>query len=99
MNDQPTAAPMTAKKRVTIFSPWAKKMVSVKPYSSSAKKLYRYYIQEFGYDPSWIVPPDLKFHVDSGRFTRRKAPPKPTIEARTSYKNYPAPTASTTPGR
>ena len=59
MNDQPTAAPMTAKKRVTIFSPWAKKMVSVKPYSSSAKKLYRYYIQEFGYDPSWIVPPDL----------------------------------------
>ena len=52
MNDQPTAAPMTAKKRVTIFSPWAKKMVSVKPYSSSAKKLYRYYIQEFGYDPA-----------------------------------------------
>ena len=71
MNDQPTAAPMTAKKRVTIFSPWAKKMVSVKPYSSSAKKLYRYYIQEFGYDPSWIVPPDLKFHVDTGRFRDR----------------------------
>ena len=88
MNDQPTAAPMTAKKRVSIFSPWANRMVSVKPYSSPAKKLYRYYIQEFGYDPSWIVPPDLKFHVDSGRFTRTKAPPKPAIEARTSYKNY-----------
>ena len=49
------------KKRVSIFSPWANRMVSVKPYSSPAKKLYRYYIQEFGYDPSWIVPPDLKF--------------------------------------
>ena len=88
MNDQPTAAPMTAKKRVSIFSPWANRMVSVSPYSPKAKKLYRYYIQEFGYAPSWIVPPDLKFHVGSGRFTRTKAPPTPAIEARTSYKNY-----------
>ena len=44
MNDQLTAAPMTAKKRVSIFSPWANMIVSVSPYSSSAKKLYRYYI-------------------------------------------------------
>ena len=27
-----------------------------------AKKLYRFYIQELGYDAAWIAPPNLKFH-------------------------------------
>ena len=83
MNDQPTPAPMTAKKRVTIFSPWAKKMVSVKPYSSSAKKLYRYYIQEFEYDPSWQGNPRERHGRPScrrrtpasGSTTRLSSPP------------------------
>ena len=100
MNDQPTAAPMTALKamqkkqlpcskkkktnRVSIFSPWRNKMVSVQPYSATAKRLYRWYIQELGYDAGWIAPPNLKFHEESGRFTRVK----PKVETRTAYKKY-----------
>ena len=34
--------------RVSIFSPWANRMVSVNPYSPKAKRLYRWYIQELG---------------------------------------------------
>ena len=57
------------KERVSIYSPWANKMVRVNPYSKAAKKLYRFYIVELGYDAAWITPSDLKFHEHSGRFT------------------------------
>ena len=50
------------KKLVSIFSPWASRMVRVNPYSPKAKKLYRFYIEELGYDAAWIAPPDLAFH-------------------------------------
>ena len=68
--------------RVAIFSPWRKKMVSVEPYGATAKRLYRWYIQELDFDAGWIAPPDLKFHEASGRFTQpfprpRAAPPQP----------------------
>ena len=42
--------------RVSIFSPWRNKMVSVKPYGPTAKKLYKFYIHELGYDAAWIAP-------------------------------------------
>ena len=71
-------------KRVSIFSPWRKKMVSVEPYSATAKRLYRWYIQELDFDAGWIAPRDLKFHEESGRFTRVK----PKVETRTAYKKY-----------
>ena len=45
--------------RVSIFSPWKNRMVSVSPYSANAKKLYRFYIEELGYDAAWIAPPNL----------------------------------------
>ena len=68
--------------RVSIFSPWRNRMVSVQPDSATAKRLYRWYIQELGYDAGWIAPPNLKFHEASGRFTRVK----PKVETRTAYK-------------
>ena len=36
--------------RVSIISPWKNRMVSVSPYSANAKKLYRFYIEELGYE-------------------------------------------------
>ena len=45
-------------------------MVSVAPYSANAKRLYKYYISELGYDERWIVPVDLKYYEDSGVFRR-----------------------------
>ena len=64
----PCAAHGKKTARVSIFSPWKNKMVSVSPYSANAKKLYKYYIQELGYDAAWIAPPDLRFYEESGRF-------------------------------
>eukprot|EP01043_Picozoa_sp_COSAG02_P087410 COSAG02_NODE_24693_length_680_cov_1.010327_1_plen_94_part_10 len=63
-------------------------MVSVAPYSANAKKLYRYYIKELGYDPRWIAPPDLKFYESSGRFRKVKVPDEPKVGMRHSYKSY-----------
>ena len=82
--------PCTKKKseRVSIFSPWANRMVSVKPYGTQAKKLYRYYIQELDYDPAWIAPKDLKFYEESGRFRRVKTAPEPEMAMKQSYKGY-----------
>ena len=74
------------KKLVSIFNPWASRMVRVNPYSPKAKKLYRFYIEELGYDAAWIAPPDLAFHEDSGRFTRRRKPAE--LSSKTSFKSY-----------
>ena len=58
------------KATVAIYNPWKNKMVRVNPYSADAKKLYKYYIKELGYDPAWIAPADLKFYADS--YARRR---------------------------
>ena len=71
------------KGRVSIYSPWAKRRVKVDPYGKAAKKLYRFYIVELGYDAAWITPSDLKFDEHSGRFTRQ-----PDISSKTSFKSY-----------
>ena len=52
-------------------------MVSVNPYSANAKKLYKFYIEELGYDAAWIAPKDLKFYEESRRFLRVKPKPAP----------------------
>ena len=84
MKKKPLPCGKKKSKRVSIFSPWRKKMVSVEPYSATAKRLYRWYIQELDFDAGWIAPPNLKFHEESGRFTRVK----PKVETRTAYKKY-----------
>ena len=72
-----------SKKRVSIYNPWAQRLVKVAPCSAQAKKLYRFYIEELGYDAAWIAPPNLKFHEGSGRFTRRAE-----VKSKTSFKSY-----------
>ena len=50
---------------------------------------YGYFCGPFkeGYEPSWILPPNLKWSLDSGRFMRLQKP-QPTIEQRHAFKNY-----------
>ena len=54
MKKKPLPCKKKKTNRVAIFSPWRKKMVSVEPYGATAKRLYRWYIQELGYDAGWI---------------------------------------------
>jgi hypothetical protein len=76
-------------KTISIYNPFTEKMSRVAPYSAKAKKIYRYYIKELGYDPAWIVPGDLKFHNASSRFTRLKKSELPqNITSDSSYKGY-----------
>ena len=84
MKKKPLPCKKKKTNRVAIFSPWRKKMVSVEPYGATAKRLYRWYIQELDFDAAWVAPPNLKFHEASGRFTRVK----PKVETRTAYKKY-----------
>ena len=61
------------------------------PYGKAAKRLYKQYIDTFGYEPEMVVPPDLKYYPDSGRFLKFKPQKeKPTwleVEEKTSFKN------------
>ena len=74
--------------RVSIFSPWANRMVSVLPYGTRARKIYKFYIEELDYDAAWVAPKDLKFYEESGRFRRVKPAPEPEMATRLSYKSY-----------
>ena len=38
------------------------------PYGKAAKRLYKQYIDIAKYDPEMVVPSDLKYYPDSGRF-------------------------------
>jgi hypothetical protein len=79
----------TKQSRVRIYDPRKEKMVSVAPYSANAKRLYKFYIRQLGYDPSWIAPPDLKWYPKSDRFVKmKKKTTMPVIEQRYSYKPY-----------
>ena len=62
------AAAGSAKQRVEIYDPREGKKRKLDPYSANAKELYRFYIQELGFDDTWIAPLDLDFHPSSGRF-------------------------------
>ena len=64
----PCVAP-AGKQRVEIYDPREGKKRKLDPYSANAKELYRFYIQELGFDDTWIAPLDLDFHPSSGRFT------------------------------
>jgi hypothetical protein len=61
-----------AAKRVEIYDPREGKMRKLSPYGAPAKQLYKYYIQELGFDDTWIAPLDLDFQPSSGRFMKRE---------------------------
>ena len=73
--------------RLSIYDPKRDRMVSLNPYKAKAKEIYRHYIEDLGFDPSLVLPPDLAYYEKSGYF--RKNPTKQlTIESRTAYKTY-----------
>ena len=83
------AAAGSTKQRVEIYDPREGKKRKLDPYSANAKELYRFYIQELGFDDTWIAPLDLDFHPSSGRFKKRKqAKQKPAITEKSAYKGY-----------
>ena len=53
-------------KRVEIYDPREKKARRLDPYGAAAKQLYKYYIQELGFDETWIAPLDLDFQPAAG---------------------------------
>ena len=78
-----------AAKRVEIHDPREGKVRKLSPYGAPAKQLYKYYIQELGFDDTWIAPLDLDFQSSSGRFIKRAQPKaKPLITERSAYKGY-----------
>eukprot|EP01051_Picozoa_sp_SAG22_P013895 SAG22_NODE_1614_length_3993_cov_3.572419_4_plen_186_part_00 len=82
-------------KGVSIYDVNKDRMVYYKnPYGTKAKAAYKRYLA-MGYEPWMILPPDLKHHPPSytssrHTFTKRKSkkPKAPTIEGRTSFKNF-----------
>ena len=70
----PCAAGDGAGQRVEIYDPREGKKRRLTPYGAKAKQLYKYYIQELGFDETWIAPLDLDFQPSSGRFMKRAQP-------------------------
>ena len=58
--------------RLSIYDPRRDRMISLNPYNAKAKDiiLYRHYIEDLGFDPSLVLPPDLVYYEKSGHFRR-----------------------------
>ena len=66
-------AAVGAGKRVEIYDPREGKTKRLNPYGAAAKQLYKYYIQELGFDETWIAPLDLDFQPSSGALHEARA--------------------------
>ena len=73
--------------RLSIYDPKRDRMISLNPYKAKAKEIYRHYIEDLGFDPSLVLPPDLVYYEKSGYF-RRNPTKQVKIEGRTAYKSY-----------
>ena len=73
--------------RLSIYDPRRDRMISLNPYKAKAKEIYRHYIEDLGFNPSLVLPPDLVYHEKSGYF-RRNPTKQVTIESRSAYKKY-----------
>ena len=73
--------------RLSIYDPKRDRMISLSPYKVKAKEIYRHYIEDLGFDPSLVLPPDLVYYEKSGHF-RRNPTKQVKIEGRTAYKSY-----------
>ena len=70
--------------RLSIYDPRRDRMISLNPYKAKAKEIYRHYIEDLGFDPSLVLPPDLVYYEKSGYF-RRNPTKQVKIEGRTAY--------------
>ena len=73
--------------RLSIYDRRRDRMISLNPYKAKAKEIYRHYIEDLGFDPSLVLPPDLVYYEKSGYF-RRNPTKQVTIESRSAYKKY-----------
>ena len=55
-----------------IYNPLTEKNVSIDPYGNTAKKIYKYLIMEENNDAVNILPADLGFNQETGRFRKVK---------------------------
>ena len=58
------------RKKELLFNPWTEKNTTMKLYGSTAKKLYKYYIEEYGFNPDDILPKYLTYK--NGRIVREQ---------------------------
>jgi len=53
-----------------IYNPFTDKYSKMNKYGGTAKKIYRYLIDETGAEPTSILPQDLSYNEDTGRFVK-----------------------------
>tara|TARA_R100000654_G_scaffold68886_1_gene98157 strand:+ start:1447 stop:4221 length:2775 start_codon:yes stop_codon:yes gene_type:complete len=58
--------------KISIYNPFTDKDVKINPYGLTAKRIYRLYIDDMGYPPDSILPPNLNYNKETGRFRRIK---------------------------
>ena len=59
-------------KKIAIYNPFTDKDVKIDPYGLTAKKIYRLYIEDMGVEPESVLPPNLNYNKETGRFRRIK---------------------------
>jgi len=59
-------------KKIAIYNPFTDKDVKINPYGLTAKKIYRLYIEDMGVEPESVLPPNLNYNKETGRFKRIK---------------------------
>jgi hypothetical protein len=64
----------------------------VDQYGRTARRLYKQYIDILGYEPEMVMPNNLKYYPDSGRFYKyrpnKEKLPWLEIEEKSSFKKY-----------
>ena len=58
--------------KISIYNPFTDKDVKINPYGLTAKRIYKLYIDDMGSEPDTILPPNLNYNKETGRFKRIK---------------------------
>ena len=62
---------MTDNEKIELYNPFTKKETAINPYGRTAKKIYKYQIAG-GATPDSVLPEDLNYSSETGRFKRIK---------------------------
>ena len=58
--------------KISIYNPFTDKDVKINPYGLTAKRIYKLYIEDMGVEPESVLPPNLNYNKETGRFRRIK---------------------------
>ena len=75
---------MTSQKE-KIYNPFTDKFTLMNKYGTTAKKIYKYLIDETGADASFVLPQGLSYNEDTGRFVKVKQQLDTTNTRRITY--------------